>query len=123
MGPEAPKALVIGLDPQAIPGVDSAMIETALAHGQARFASLGIEADLCLVALDEGAEPAIAEALRRKPYDCVVVGGGVRKPEPLLEFFERVVNLIRTHAPGATIGFNSNAADSADAAVRCLGLG
>ena len=112
--------LVIGLDPRAVPGADVALVERALAHGQTRFAAQGIDADLCLVGLDDTAEPQIVEQLTRKDYACVVVGGGIRKPEPMLEFFERVINLIRHHAPQAAIAFNTNAANSAEAAMRWL---
>jgi hypothetical protein len=45
--------------------------------------------------------------------------GGIRK-HPLLEFFEKVVNLVRQHAPDAAIAFNSSPDDCADGAVRCL---
>jgi hypothetical protein len=38
----------------------------------------------------------------------------------LLEFFEKVVNLARQHAPSAAIAFNSSPEDSADAALRWL---
>lgn len=102
--------------------MDAELVETGLKHGQARFESIGIDADLCLVAPDEHAEPAIVAQLKRESYSCVIVGGGSRKPPPLLEFFETVINLIRRHAPNAAIGFNTNAADSADAAIRCLEL-
>jgi hypothetical protein len=118
---DSPKVLIIGLDPRSTPGVDAELIETGLKHGQARFKSMGIDADLCLVALDEHAQSVIAGQLQRESYACVIVGGGIRKPPELLEFFETVINLIRRHAPNAAIGFNTNAADSADAAVRCLG--
>jgi hypothetical protein len=69
---------------------------------------------------DENPEGAIVEALTRKDYACVVIGGGVRKHEPLLEFFEKVVNLVRQNAPNAAIAFNSSPDDSADAALRWL---
>jgi hypothetical protein len=39
----------------------------------------------------------------------------------MLTIFERVVNLIRVHAPQAAIAFNSNPTDSADAIGRVLG--
>ena len=65
-------------------------------------------------------EGTIVAALTREDYACVVVGGGIRKHEPLLEFFERVVNLVRQHAPGAAIAFNSTPEDTADAALRWL---
>ncbi|MGH3765903.1 MAG: hypothetical protein ACRDS0_10655 [Pseudonocardiaceae bacterium] len=114
------RVLVVGLDPAMIPGWDAEPVEAAITRGQARFGDHGIEADLCLVALDENAEGAIAEALTRKDYACVVIGGGIRKHEPLLEFFEKVVNLVRQHAPGTAIAFNSSPEDSADAALRWL---
>jgi hypothetical protein len=48
------------------------------------------------------------------------VGGGVRKPEELLDLFERVINLVRRHAPSAAIAFNSTPSDTFDAAARWL---
>ena len=48
------------------------------------------------------------------------MGGGIRKHEPQLEFFEKLVNLVRLHAPGAAIAFNSTPEDTADAALRGL---
>jgi hypothetical protein len=89
------RVLVVGLDPAMISGWDAEPVEAAITRGQARFGDHGIEADLCLVALDENAEGTIVEALTRKDYACVVIGGGIRKHEPLLEFFEKVVNLVR----------------------------
>ncbi|MFF5225370.1 hypothetical protein [Dactylosporangium sp. NPDC000521] len=112
--------LVIGLDPERIPGWDPEPVVAAIARGQARFAEHGIESDLCLLAPDEDPGTAITEALTAKPYTCVVVGGGIRKHEPLLLLFEQAVNLVRRHAPEAAIAFNSTPEDTADAALRWL---
>ncbi|MFG1650982.1 hypothetical protein ACGFIE_13720 [Micromonospora sp. NPDC049275] len=112
--------LVIGLDPARIPGWDPEPVVAAIARGQARFAEHDVEADLCLVAPDDDAEAAVVEALTRRGYACVVVGGGIRKHEPLLPLFEKVVNLVRQYAPGAAIAFNSTPEDTADAALRWL---
>jgi len=60
------------------------------------------------------------EALTCKPYACVVVGGGIRKHEPLLHLFEQTANLVRRHAPDAAIAFNSTPEDTAEAALRWL---
>lgn len=114
------RVLVIGIDPVRIPGWDPEPVVAAIARGQSRFGEHGIEADLCLVAPGEGAEAEIIEALTRTAYACVVVGGGIRKHEPLLELFEKVVNLVRLHAPDAAIAFNSTPEDTADAALRWL---
>jgi hypothetical protein len=114
------RVLVIGLDPEKIPGWDPEPVVAAIKRGQARFGEYGIEADMCLVVPDENPEGEIVEALTRNDYACVVIGGGIRKHEPFLEFFERVVNLVRQHAPGAAIAFNSTPDDTADAARRWL---
>jgi hypothetical protein len=111
---------VVGLDPAKLQGWDPEPVQAAIARGQARFDDHGIEADWCLVALDENPEGAIVAALTRKDYACVVIGGGIRRPEPLLEVFEKVVNLVRQHAPDAAIAFNSSPEDTADAALRWL---
>lgn len=118
--PSSQSVLIIGLNPRAVPGVDADLVEQAVARGQSRFDGQGIDADLCLVGPNVTAESEIAEHLKRKEYACVVVGGGIRKPEPLLELFETVINLIRHHAPGAAIAFNTNAENSIDAAMRWL---
>ncbi|MEV0032494.1 hypothetical protein [Nocardia sp. NPDC050793] len=114
------RVLVVGLDPAEFQGWDPEPVQAAMARGQARFVDHDIEADWCLVALDENPEGAIVEALTREDYRCVVVGGGIRKHEPLLEFFEKVVNLVRQYAPDAAIAFNSSPEDCADAALRWL---
>ncbi len=116
MGP----VLVIGLDPVRIPGWDPEPVVAAIARSRVRFGELGIEADFCLVAPEENPEAAVVEALAGKDYACVVVGGGIRKHEPLLGLFENVVNLVRRHAPGAAIAFNSTPEDTPDAALRWL---
>lgn len=114
------RVLVIGLDPAKLTDWDPEPVLAAIARGEARFRELGIDADMCLVTPDEGAEATIVEALAHKDYACVVVGGGIRKYEPLLELFEKVVNLVRLHAPDAAIAFNSTPEDTPDAALRWL---
>jgi hypothetical protein len=56
--------------------------------------------------------------LSRREWDVVVIGGGIRKPEPLLPLFEQAVNLVRRHAPRAAIAFNTSGGDSVEAARR-----
>ena len=111
--------LLIGLDPHAVPGVDANLVDMAIAIGQQRFDAAGIIADHCLVKPD-AADAEIVAALQRKPYPCVVIGGGIRKAEEMLELFERVINLVRQHAPQAAIAFNTNPTNSCDAAQRWL---
>jgi deazaflavin-dependent oxidoreductase (nitroreductase family) len=114
------RVLVIGLDPAKLEGWDPEPVQAAIARGHARFGELGIEADMCLVAPDENPEATVVAALTGSDYACVVVGGGIRKHEPYLELFEKVVNLVRQHAPDAAIAFNNTPDDTADAALRWL---
>jgi hypothetical protein len=119
----APRVLVIGVDPHRVPGPwDPAPVVDAIAAGMARFADAGVGVETCLFGLDgsDDVEAVVTEALGRAPWEVVVVGGGVRKPEELLELFERIVNLVRRHAPGAAIAFNSGAGDTFEAAARWL---
>lgn len=120
---DAPRVLVIGIDPNAVVhlGIDAQVVGTALERGRARFAAAGILSDLCLVGLEPArATEQIAEQLARQSYACVVVGGGIRKPEPMLVFFEQVINLVRRYAPSAAIAFNTNGENSVEAAQRWL---
>lgn len=115
-----PSALVVGYDPRAIPGVDGEALRAALDAELARFGERGIDAAMTLVVFDESAESALVSALTERPWDVVVVGGGIRKAEQLLPLFEHIVNLIRHHAPQAAIAFNSHGGDSVEAAQRWL---
>lgn len=115
-----PSVLVVGYDPQAIPGVDGQALRAALDEEVARFGEHGIDAAMALVVFDEPAEPTLVASLTERPWDVVVVGGGIRKAEQLLPLFEEVVNLIRRHAPQAAIAFNTSGGDSVEAARRRL---
>lgn len=113
--------LVLGIDPTSVAGLDGAeAIRSALEAELVSFSDEGIAVSMTLVRLDESAESAAAAAIGEQPWDVVVIGGGIRKPEPLLEFFEAVVNMVRQHAPQAAIAFNTGGDDSLDAAKRWL---
>jgi hypothetical protein len=118
-----PRVLVIGIDPYRVPGPwDPAPVADALAVGMARFADAGVGVESCLFGLDgtDDIEAVVTKALDSRPWEVVVVGGGIRKPEDLLDLFERVVNLVRRHAPDAAIAFNTSPTDTFDAAARWL---
>jgi hypothetical protein len=114
------RVLVVGLDPARLHGWDPEPVLAAIARGKERARALGVDADWCLVDLDDSPEATITAALRGGDYECVVIGAGIRTYEPLLELFERVVNLVRRHAPAAAIAFDSTPDDCADAALRWL---
>ncbi|MFF4367070.1 hypothetical protein [Streptomyces sp. NPDC001594] len=112
--------LVIGYDPAAIPGVDAAALRASLDAELGRFGALGIDAAMALITFDGTAESTLTAALAERPWDVVVVGGGIRKTEQLLLLFEQTLNLIRRHAPQAAIAFNTSGGDSVEAARRWL---
>ncbi|MFG2342181.1 hypothetical protein [Streptomyces yangpuensis] len=112
--------LVVGYDPQAVPGIDEQALRAALAKDLARFAEHGIHAAMTTVVFDGSAESTLVASLTAQPWDVVVIGGGIRKTEQLLPLLEQIVNLIRRHAPDAAIAFNSGVGDSLEAAQRLL---
>jgi len=116
-----PRVLVIGLDPYRVPGPwDPKPVADAIEVGMARFAEHGIGAASCLFGLDgsDEVEAVVTAALRARPWECVVIGGGLRGADDQLELFERLVNLVRRYAPAAAIAFNSTPTDTYDAAIR-----
>jgi hypothetical protein len=115
--------LVIGLDPYRVPGPwNPKPVADAIEIGMTALADRGFHAEACLMGLDgsDDVEARVTAALRARSWDCVVVGGGIRKPEEQLELFESIINLICRHAPQAAIAFNHTPHDLADAAARDL---
>ena len=118
--------LAIGLDPafvdlSALPGYTPDMVRTYLLSEIGRVRDFGYEVESCLIDRGETAEQVVEAALRARAFDCVVIGAGLREPPELLQLFERVLNLVHTLAPQASIAFNSSPTDTADAARRWLG--
>ncbi|GAB2571238.1 hypothetical protein Aab01nite_04860 [Paractinoplanes abujensis] len=115
-----PRVLVIGLDPYRVPGPwDPTPVAEGIAAGMARFEEAGVPARACLVGLDgsDDIEAVVSAALRERAWEVVVVGGGVRGD---VELFERVINLVHRHAPGAAIAFSNTPDDTYAAAARWL---
>jgi hypothetical protein len=112
------RVLVIGLDPYRVPGPwDPRPVADGIETGRARFAEHGVGAEFCLFGLDgsDDIEAVVTAALRARPWECVVIGGGVRGQ---LDLLEQVVNLVRQHAPGAAIAFNATPEETFEAAAR-----
>lgn len=114
--------LVLGLDPYRVPGPWNAEpVADGIEVGRARFAEHGVGAEFCLVGLD-GSDDVIAvitAALNSQPWECVVIGGGVRHNE---ELFEQVINLVRRHAPNAAVAFNATPAETFEASARWIDI-
>ncbi|MEV7075823.1 hypothetical protein [Streptomyces sp. NPDC093990] len=118
-----PRVLVIGLDPYRVPGPwDPEPAARAIEAGLAKFAERGVGVETCLIGLDgsDDVEAVVGNALRARPWQCVVVGGGLRHSEDQVELLERVINLVRRCAPDAAIAFNSTPDSTYEAAARWI---
>ncbi|MCM3885303.1 hypothetical protein [Frankia sp. R82] len=98
----------------------SKTVDRGLAYGLERVRAAGYLVEQLLVPLDESALDQIKQAVVSQTWDAVVIGGGIRKPEPLLEFFEAVVNLAHTRTLAAKIAFNADGGTSLEAVQRVL---
>jgi hypothetical protein len=105
-------------DPALPPGLDAAKIHAGIAVGMKQMEERGWNADLCLVPPDKTATTTLEGQLAKTPYDCVVIGGGLRIPPKSLTLFETLVNVVHRSAPHASIAFNTQPEDTADAAAR-----
>jgi hypothetical protein len=116
---------VIGLDPYRVPGPwDPQPVAAAITVGMTKFAEHGVGAISCLFGLDgsDDIDAVVTEALRARPWDCVVVGGGLRHSDDHLALFEQVINLVHRLAPDAAIAFNSTPSDTYEAAARWIAV-
>lgn len=94
----------------------------AIEAGLTKFSEHGVSVESCLIGLDgrDDLEAVVGNALRDHPWECVTVGGGLRHSDDHVELLEKVINLIRRHAPNAAIAFNSNPATTYEAAARWI---
>jgi hypothetical protein len=125
-----PQVLVIGVDPATLDPVawgvtaeHNAQVVLAIAAGERDLHDAGYDVHVLLIALDADLEAVLIPRLRAAAWDCVVVGGGLRKPESLLLLFERVVNAVHRHAQSAAIAFNSRPSDLLETVRRCTPAG
>jgi len=119
------KVLAIGIDPvfvdfTTMPQFTPEMFQSYIDAQIERIRALGYDVTSCLVDLGDTAEAVAAQALQSQSFDCVLVGAGLRQPGERLILFEKILNLIHRLAPEASICFNSNPADSADAVRRWI---
>jgi hypothetical protein len=122
--------LLVGLDPTlidfsdpdyaAFPGLDAQKVRAALDADRATLVALGYDAELCLTDLGETAGAVVEERLARKTYDCVLIGAGVRTIPQHFALFERLINVVHEHAPGAKLCFNTRPDDTAEAVKRWI---
>jgi hypothetical protein len=125
-----PKAImVIGLEPTLLDfsdpalanrGLDADKIRSALERDKASLNALGHHAELCLTDTGETAEAVVRARLSEKPFDCVVIGAGIRTVPRYFLLFEKLINVVHERAPRARICFNTKPDDTAEAVRRWL---
>jgi hypothetical protein len=120
--------LAIGIDPAFVdysqmPGLTSELFRAYVDDQLGRVRALGYDVESCLIDLGETSSQAVEAALKSRPFDCIVIGAGLRAPPERLPQFEQVLNLVHRLAPQAAIAFNTTPADTAEAVQRWLGGG
>ena len=124
---------LVGLDPFKIDFSDPAYAQFAhldadktqagLDQDVDRLNALGYDAELVLTESSlEVAVSDVTKALKRKEWDCVLIGAGVRAIPKNFLLFETLVNLVHEFAPQAKICFNSKPDDAAQAVERWMKL-
>lgn len=127
----AKRVVLVGLDPDvvdfsdpfyaAFPGLNVEVLRASLEKGGAALGALGYDVAWSHWDGSEGAEARLVADLRAHAPDGVVIGAGVRLNPRLTELFERLVNLVRQHAPEARLCFNAGPTDLPAAVARQLG--
>ena len=120
--------LVIGLDPTLIdfsqpgyaPGMDAAKVLAGLKSSEEELSRLGYSVQMCLTDFGETAEAVVRSQLKRKRFDCILIGAGVRTNPSNLLLFEKLVNVVHESAPQAKLCFNTLPSDTAAAVQRWL---
>ncbi|WP_448333029.1 hypothetical protein [Streptomyces sp. DSM 41534] len=121
-------AIQIGLHPDAIDyGAPEFAAFTGLTRERLRAANddnlallreAGYEVDGCQIDFGETALDTVRGMLRRKRYDAVLIGAGVRLTPGNTLLFESIVNLVHTALPHARFIFNHSAAATPDDICR-----
>jgi hypothetical protein len=117
------QVLVIGLEPTLVdfstmPDMNAGKVRAGLEADRAKLAALGYEAELCLTDLGQTAADVVARKLSERPFDCVVIGAGIRTLPAYFLLFEQLINVVHRAAPDARICFNTRPSDTAEAVQR-----
>ncbi|TDZ82802.1 hypothetical protein DE4585_01594 [Mycobacteroides salmoniphilum] len=122
--------VVIGIDPYLIDfsmpefastGLTADDIQEGLDKSAAILNAEGYTAELCLIGVTPDQVTAqLKRALDARPWDCVVIGAGIRAMRSNLELFEIVLNVVHAHAPHAKICFNTTPTDTVSAVERWI---
>jgi hypothetical protein len=79
---------------------------------------MGYEAEVCFIDTGNADLNALATELRKKEYDGVVIGNGIRSLASNFILFEQVINVVHANAPNSRIIFNTLPSNTDEAVKR-----
>jgi hypothetical protein len=118
--------LIVGLDPRLIdftqpgypPGMTAEKVFAGIRSSEELLTGLGYNVQTCMTDFGETAETVVQIDLAQRPWDCVMIGAGVRTVPSNFLLFEKLVNVVHEHAPQAKICFNELPADIGESVKR-----
>lgn len=118
--------LVVGLDPTLIdfsqpgymPGMTAEKVFAGIKASEEELTKLGYTVQTCMTDFGDTAEAVVRADLGQRQWDCVMIGAGVRTVPSNFLLFEKLVNVVHEHAPGAKICFNQLPADIGESVKR-----
>lgn len=119
---------MIGLDPTLIdfsqpgypPGMDATKVLAGLKSSEEELTRLGFGVQMCFTDFGETAEAVVQSHLKQAPFDCVLIGAGVRTVPSNFLLFEKLINVVHENAPQAKLCFNTLPSDVGEAVKRWL---
>jgi hypothetical protein len=120
------RVLLIGVDPKLIDftkvsGVDAEQVKAAAARSDKAMRDLGFEQVNCTIDLGETAEATLTDAIAQGPFECVMIGAGVRVLPEHTVLFENVINIVHRELPTTRFAFNTSPDNTPDAILRVTG--
>jgi hypothetical protein len=118
------EVLLIGINPQFIDfsnlpsEINAEMIRQEALLANEQLIAAGYNIYNCFIDLGETAEATIMDLLDAHKFDCIMIGAGVRTLPEHTVLFEKVINLIHSHAPHSRICFNTRPADTLQSVQR-----
>ena len=120
--------LIVGLNPHTIdfsqpgflPGLTAEKVLTGLKAERENLKVAGYDSDMHLIDTGVLELSPLAEQLKSKQFDAVMVGAGVRLPPSNFILFEKLINTVHHNAPDTKIIFNTSPHDTAVSIKRWL---
>jgi hypothetical protein len=122
--------LIVGMNPNTIdfskpgflPGLTAEKVLSGLKAERENLKASGCDSEMFLIDSGSLELTPLANQLKSRHFDGVMVGAGVRLPPSNFILFEKIVNTVHESAPGTKIIFNTNPMDTAASISRWFQL-